>query len=318
LCDNAAPFCTGYFHAMWFKNLCLFRFTEPFTLTADELAEKLESHYFRPCGAHETASFGWTAPLGKPELPLVHATNGYLMLCAKKQEKVLPTPVINEMLQEKLADLEEQQGRKPSKKERTQLKDELIFDLLPRAFTFSKKMYAYIDPKGGWLVVDAASAKNAEDLLSLLRKSLGSLPAVPINTVDNPVKIMTQWLVTQQTPSDIVVEDECELRSAGEEGSVIRCKRQDLTLPEIQNHLESGKEVIQVAVSWGDRLSFILDKNFAIKRLRFLDLVQDQLQDIDIEGDDMRFDVDFAIMAAEFASFLPRVLELFGGEAKRS
>lgn len=301
---------------MWFKNLCLFRFTEPFTLSAEELAEKLEAHRFRPCGIHEVTSFGWTAPLGKPEMPLVHATNGYMMVCVKKQERVLPTAVINEMLQEKLADLEEQQGRKLSKKERTRLKDELIFDLLPRAFTFSKKTYAYIDPKGGWLIVDSASAKNAEDLLTLLRKSMGSLPAVPVNTVNNPVTIMTQWLVSQQTPAEIVIEDECELRSPGEEASIIRCKRHDLALPEIQNHLDSGKEAIKLAMNWGDRLSFILDKDLSIKRLRFLDLVQDQLKELDIEDEATRFDVDFAIMSSELANFLPSLLALFGGEVK--
>jgi recombination associated protein RdgC len=298
---------------MWFKNLSLFRFTEPFTLNADELAEKLETLRFYPCGAHETFSAGWTAPLGKPEQQLVHATNGYMMLCVKKQERVLPPSVVHEMLQEKAAEAEGQQGRKLSKKERARLKDELIFDLLPRAFTFSKKMYAYIDPKGGWLVVDSASAKNAEDLLSLLRKSLGSLPAVPINTANNPVAVMTQWLVTRQTPDDIVVEDECELRSPGEEGSVIRCKRQDLALPEIQNHLDTGKEAILVALNWADRLSFIMDKNFAIKRLRFLDLIQDQLADSEVEDEATRFDVDFAIMSAELGLFLPRLVELFGG-----
>jgi len=301
---------------MWFKNLSPFRFTEPFTLNADELAEKLEAMRFRPCGAHETSSFGWTAPLGKAGQSLVHASNGYMMLCVKKEERVLPTAVINEMIQEKAAEAEEQQGRKLSKKERTQLKDELIFDLLPRAFTFSRKIYAYIDPKGGWLVVDAASAKSAEDLLTLLRKSLGSLPAMPINTVNNPVTIMTQWLVTQQTPTDIVVEDECELRSPGEEASIIRCKHHDLALPEIQNHLDSGKEVIKLALSWADRLSFVMDKNFSIKRLRFLELVQDQLEDIAVESEDMRFDVDFSIMSAELGLFLPRLLELFGGVAK--
>jgi recombination associated protein RdgC len=303
---------------MWFKNLSPFRLTGAFTLTANELAEKLDTLRFRPCGAHEESSFGWTAPLGKAEQSLVHAANGYIMLCVKKEERVLPTAVINEMIQEKAAEAEEQQGRKLSKKERIQLKDELIFDLLPRAFTFSRKIYAYIDPKGGWLVVDAASAKSAEDLLSLLRKSLGSLPAVPINTVNNPVAIMTQWLVTQQTPSDIVVEDECELRSPGEEGSIIRCKNHDLSLPEIQNHLDSGKEVIKLALSWADRLAFVIDKSFSIKRLRFLDLVQDQLEDIEVDGDDMRFDVDFSIMTAELGLFLPRLLELFGGEAKSS
>ncbi|MEQ1485147.1 recombination-associated protein RdgC [Methyloglobulus sp.] len=301
---------------MWFKNLSLFRFTEPFTLNADELAEKLETLRFRPCGAHEVASFGWTAPLGKAEQSLVHATNGYMMLCVKKEERVLPTAVVNEMILEKAAEAEEQQGRKLSKKERTRLKDELIFDLLPRAFTFSRKIYAYIDPQGGWLVVDAASSSSAEDLLTLLRKSLGSLPAAPVNTVNNPVTIMTQWLVSQQTPASIVIEDECELRSPGEEGSIIRCKRHDLALPEIQNHLDSGKEVIKLAMNWADRLSFVMDKNFSIKRLRFLDLVQDQLKELDVDDDAARFDVDFAIMSAELGLFLPQMIELFGGENK--
>ncbi|WP_411725562.1 recombination-associated protein RdgC [Methyloglobulus sp.] len=301
---------------MWFKNLSLFRFTEPFTLNADELAEKLDALRLRPCGAHEESSFGWTAPSGKSETSLAHATNGYMMLCVKKQERVLPPAVVNEMIQEKVVEAEEQQGRQLSKKERSRLKEELIFDLLPRAFTFSRKTYAYIDPKGGWLVVDTASANKAEDLLGLLRKSLGSLPAVPINTVNNPVTIMTQWLVSQETPTDIVVEDECELRSPGEDASAIRCKRQDLGLPEIQNHLDSGKEAILVALSWADRLSFILDKNFSIKRLRFLDLVQDQLEDIEVEGEDMRFDADFSIMSAELGLFLPRLIKLFGGVVK--
>ena len=298
---------------MWFKNLNLFHLTEPFTFNADELAEKMETLRFRPCGAHEESSYGWTAPLGNSGQALVHATNGYMMLCVKKQGRVLPTAVINEMLMEKVADAEEKQGYKPSKKERTRLRDELIFDLLPRAFTFSRKTYAYIDPKNGWLIVDAAASNKAEDLLSLLRKSLGSLPAAPINTTNNPVKVMTQWLVSQNTPDDIVVEDECELRSPGEEASIIRCKRQDLALPEIQNHLDTGKEVIQLALNWADRLSFVLDKNYAIKRLRFLDLVQDQLKDMEIEDEETRFDVDFAIMSAEFATFVPRITELFGG-----
>jgi recombination associated protein RdgC len=221
------------------------------------------------------------------------------------------------MLQEKISEKEEQEARKLSKKERTALKDELIFELLPRAFSFSKKTYAYIDPKGGWMIVDAASAKKAEDLLSYLRKCLGSLPVVPINTIDKPTVIMTQWLTDNQTtPKDIVVEDECELRSPEEEGSSIRCKRHNLSLPEITNHLESGKQVIKLAVNWTDRLSFIVDENLAIKRLKFLDLIQDQVADTDAEDEIAQFDVDFSIMSLELANFLPRLIEIFGGENK--
>jgi recombination associated protein RdgC len=228
----------------------------------------------------------------------------------------LPAAVVNELVQEKIFETEDQQGRKLSKKERAVIKDELIFELLPRAFTFSRKIYAYIDPKGGWLVVDAASAKGAEDLLSLLRKCLGSLPAVPLNTIDKPATVMTQWLMTNQAPDDITIEDECELRSPDEEGGIIRCKRHDLALPEIKNHLDTGKEVIKLAISWADRLSFILDENLSVKRLRFLELIQGQTADIESENAAEQFDADFSIMSMELANFLSRLVELFGGENK--
>ncbi|MCK9394182.1 MAG: recombination-associated protein RdgC [Methylobacter sp.] len=301
---------------MFFKNLSIFRLTEDFTLTPAELEQKLEQMAFRPCGSHEEFTFGWTSPIPGPCEFLVHASNGFLMVCGKKEERVLPASVVNEMMQEKILETEEQQGRKLSKKERTAIKDELIFELLPRAFTFSNKTYAYIDPKDGWLIVDAASAKKAEDLLSSLRKCLGSLPAVPLNTVEKPVKVMTEWLVNNQPPDDITIEDECELRAPEEEGGIIRCKRHDLSLPEIKNHLDTGKEVIKLAVNWADRIAFIIDENLAVKRLKFLDLIQDQVADIETDSEAEQFDADFSIMSLELANFLPRLLELFGSDNK--
>ena len=302
---------------MWFKNLALYRFTEPFTLTTNQLEEKLSDKKFRPCGSHEEFSLGWTSPIGNATEQLIHASNGFIMLCLKKEEKVIPAAVINEMLQEKVSDKEDQEARKLSKKECSTLKDELIFELLPRAFSFSKKTYAYIDPKGGWIIVDAASAKKAEDFLSHLRKCLGSLPVVPVNTIDKPVVIMTQWLANQNSvPKDLLIEDECELRSTEDEGSLIRCKHHNLTLPEITNHLDNGKQVTKLAVNWTDRLSFIIDENLTIKRLKFLDLIQDQVADTEAEDEQTRFDVDFSIMSLELANFLPRLIEIFGGENK--
>jgi recombination associated protein RdgC len=301
---------------MWFKNLSIFRLTEEFTLSPEDLEHKLESLSFRPCGDHEVSTFGWTSPLGKTSEQLVHTANGFMMICGKKQEKVIPAAVVNEMVQQKILDAEDQQGRKLSKKERTAIKDELIFELLPRAFTYSNKTYAYIDPKGGWLIVDAASSKKAEDLLSLLRKCLGSLPAAPLNTIEKPISTMTAWLTNNAAPADITIEDECELRAPEEEGGIIRCKRHDLSLPEIKNHLDTGKEVIKLAVSWADRLSFIIDENLAVKRLKFLDLIQDQVADIETYDQAEQFDVDFSIMSLELANFLPRLVELFGGENK--
>ncbi|MGR8941563.1 MAG: recombination-associated protein RdgC [Gammaproteobacteria bacterium] len=299
---------------MWFKNLTIFRLTEAFTLTPNDLEQKLGALPFRPCGPHEESSFGWTPPVGKANGQLVHAANGFMMLCGKKEEKVLPTAVVNEMLQEKISEIEDRETRKLSKKERSTLKDELIFELLPKAFCFSRKTYAYIDPKGGWLLVDSASAKSAEDLLSNLRKCLGSLPAIPLNTVDKPSSTMTQWLLTQETPDDLTIEDECELRALEDEGGIVRCKKHDLSAPEIKNHLDTGKQAIKLAVNWAERIAFVLDEHLALKRLRFLDLVQDQVADIDAQSAAERFDADFTIMSLELAELLPRLTSWFGGE----
>lgn len=301
---------------MWFKNLTLYRFTEDFTLAPDEFEQKLKQMPFRPCGQQEESSFGWTAPLGRISDQLVHNTNGFMMMCAKTEEKVLPAAVINELVQEKILDAEDREGRKLSKKERTAIKEEICFELLPRAFSFSRKTYAYIDPQNGWLIVDSSSAKKAEDLLSNLRKCLGSLPVVPPVTTEKPSAVMTQWLLIQDAPGDISIEDECELRSPEQEGGIVRCKRHDLTLPEIKNHLDTGKQVIKLAISWADRFSFVVDENLSIKRLRFLDLIQDQVADIETSDEAEQFDVDFSIMSLELANFLPRLMELFGGEKK--
>lgn len=301
---------------MWFKNLAIYRFTESFSLSPEDLEQKLRQHAFRPCGGHDEFSFGWTSPLGRTSDALVHANNGFMMICAKKEEKVIPASVINEMLQDKISEIEEREARKLAGKERTRIKDELIFDLLPRAFSFSKKTFAYIDSQGGWLVVDAASAKKAEDVLSQLRKCLGSLPVVPIGAAVKPAAVMTQWLLNHDAPKDILIEDECELRSLEDEGGIIRCKRHDLALPEIKNHLDSGKQVIKLAMSWADRLSFVLDESLAVKRLKFLDLVQEQAADIEALDDIEQFDADFSIMSAELAQFFPRLLELFNVEGK--
>ncbi len=299
---------------MWFKNLTIFCLTENLTLTPDELQAKLAQLAFRPCGSQEEFTFGWTPPLGKSSEQLVHSANGFMMLCGKKEERVLPSSVVNEMLQEKIAETEEQQGRKLAKKERTAIKDELIFELLPRAFTFSNKTYAYIDPKGGWLIVDAASANKAEDLLSCLRKCIGSLPAVPLNTINKPINVMTYWLFNNiDVPDDITIEDECELKSPEDDGGIVRCKHHDLQVDEVTNHLEAGKQVTKLALNWAGRLSFVLDENLAVKRLKFLDLIQDQVADIETNSEAEQFDADFSIMSLELENFIPRLVELFGG-----
>jgi recombination associated protein RdgC len=295
---------------MMFNNLAAFRLTEKFTLSAEALAEKLAVVQFQPCTGQQAFSMGWTAPVGEN---LVHESNDCMMICLKKEERLLPNSVVHEMLTERVEEIEEAEGRKLGKKAKQELKDNLIFELLPRAFTHSSNSFAYIDVKNDFIVINCASLGKAEDLLSTLRKTLGGLPAIPLNTALKPVLEMTNWLQHDITPNEFVIEDECELRAPEEGGSIARFKRHDLALPEIKNHLDTGKQVIKLALSWNDRISFLLDEHLKITRVKFLDLVQQQVSESETETDDEKFDVDFMIMSAEIAKFLPALIDAFGG-----
>ena len=299
---------------MWFRNLTVLRFAEPFVLAEGELEQRLQTRRFAPCGRVEPATCGWEPPLGSASDRLVHFVNGCGILCLRREEKIVPASVVNEIVAERVSEIEASQGRRVRRKERQSIAGEVLLDLLPRAFTHSILTYGYIDPQGARLVVDAAAAKKADEFTALLRAALGSLAVVPVASKQRPSLVMTRWLAGESVPPDLTIEDECELRLQEEEGSLVRCKRQPLFSPEIQSHLDAGKEVVKLAVTWDDRLSFLLDDQLGIRRLRFLDIVQEQAADTDSDDAAERFEAEFAIMTLELARLLPRLLELFGGE----
>ena len=300
---------------MWFKNLCLFRIAPPLELDPDTIEHRLADQAFRPAGKLEPSSTGWVAPLGVETAPLVHATGGYLMICARREERILPAAVVREALDARIDEIAEKTGRRIRGKARTDLRDEIVLELLPRAFTRSQRTFAYIDPREGWLVVDAATPRKAEEITALLRKSLGSLPVTPVDVVNSPGAEMTAWLAAGDPPSGFAIGEECDLREPGDDGGIVRVRRHDLDTGEIRKHLEAGKQVTRLALDFEDRLSFVVEDNLLIKRLKFRDVVQDEAAGVQVDSDADRFDSDFAIMSLELAGFIPRLTEAFGGLA---
>lgn len=298
---------------MWFKNLRLYRLTEQWTFTSDELNTALSEYSFNPCGSLDLMRYGWVPPLGRQGSEFVHATNGYLMICAKKQEKILPAAVVNEQLEEKAVAISEAEARNVGRKERQTLKDEIIFSLLPKAFAKSSLDFAYIAPQENLIVVNASSAKRAEDLLSALREALGSLRAIPIAPKNIPTQTMTHWLREGKLPQDFELGEECELQ-AGKDGRVIRCKNQDLHADEVRSHLDSGMFVNKVAISWKETIHCVLDDQLAVKRVKFEEKIVEQANDRSPDSKAEQFDADFAIMSLELKSFIKALLNAFGGE----
>ncbi len=299
---------------MWFKNLVLLRITAPFDLSAEVLEERLQNRRFQPCGALEPSSEGWYPPLGHPDAPLIHQTQGFLMLCLRREDKILPASVVNERLASRVDEIEARESRKLRKKEREGLREEILHDMIPKAFSQSRRTFAYIDPRGGWLFVDTSSARKAEDIVAALRQALDGFPVRPIATQERPASVMTRWLAGGALPEGVTLESECELKSPEEDGGIVRARRHDLEVPEILNHLEAGKEAIKLAFSWNDRMSLVLDEALTIRRLKFLDTIQEAAADRGSEDAATRFDVDFALMSLELNAFLPILLDWFGGE----
>ncbi|MBB3104807.1 recombination-associated protein RdgC [Azomonas macrocytogenes] len=300
---------------MWFRNLLVYRLTQNISLDPETLEAALASKPARPCASQELNTYGFVAPFGKGEdAPLVHASEGFLLIAARKEERILPSSVVNDALKEKIDEIETQQMRKVYKKEREQLKDEIVQSFLPRAFIRKSATYAAIAPALGLIWVDTSSAKRAEDLLSTLREALGSLPIRPLAIKVAPAATLTSWVQSQQASAGFQILDECELRDTHEDGGTVRCKRQDLASDEIQRHLGAGKQVTQLGLAWQDKLSFILDDKLIIKRLRFEDLLQEQAEQDG--GDDAlgQQDASFTLMMLTFAEFIPALTEALGGE----
>lgn len=296
----------------WFKNAMIYRLTK--SLNLDDLQDKLNYAVFTPCEPSDSTHFGWTPPLKDSEL-LHHTAGGNVLLVAKKETKSLPAEVVNKELNERIEKLEKDHGRKSKKVEKQTLKDDVIAALLPRAFSKYQHTALWIDTKNDLIYVDAASSNRAEDVLALLRKTLGSLPVVPLQFANDVGIAMSLWIANERAPEWLNVLEDAELRNKADNG-VIKCKNQDLTDVDILS-IALSSFVTKLAVEWEERLSFVLNEDCSLKRLKFSDYITEQNNDILKEDYAQRFNADFILMTATLSELVKNLINEFGGEKAR-
>ncbi|CAM3405611.1 recombination-associated protein RdgC [Halomonas lysinitropha] len=301
---------------MWFKHLHLYRLHDAPELDADSLETALGEQAFRPLGGSEARRLGWSAPAGRAGTQLLHELQGQRLITALRQERILPASVVREEVEERSEAIETREGRKLPRKEKLAIKEEVYEELLPRAFVRSQKVDLWWDNRRQLIAVNASSRKRAEELLDLLRETLGSLKVTPLASQTLPMRAMTTWLGDpSERPADLVLGDQVELKAKGDDG-VLRARQVDLDSDEIQQLLESGRQASKLALSIEGRLSFVLHDDLAIKSLRFDDALIDEASQTD-DGDDalVRLETDFILMTQALAESIERLIEWLGGEA---
>ena len=294
---------------MWFKNLYLFKFEIDFSLNAEALHDELAKKPFTPCSSTQRESMGWIPPLGKNTDSFTHASNNYILLSMARQERLLPATVIKETLEEKVEAIEVKEDRKLSSREKKEMREDIEHELLPRAFTRTQKMDAWIDPKNGWLILNTPSAPRAEAFTKLLRTTLGSLPVTLPESEVSPAVAMTTWLSTGKLPEPFVLGFECELKNQGDDKGSATFRQHDLTTDEVQTSLQAGKFAAKLAIEWDEKISFVLSEDLQIKKLKFLDVLEEQLQDNDPQTHEEHLDIQFALMTGEVSAMLKDLMK---------
>lgn len=297
---------------MWFKNLQIYRLPAPWAYTPEQLEAALAPMSFVPATSNELLRQGWDSPRGNGML--VHTVNKQMLILLGTEKKLLPTSVINQVAKAKAAELEEAQGFAPGKKAMKELKERVADELLPRAFSIRSNIFTWIDPVNGWLVVDAASPAKADEVIKLLLKAVDRMPLESLRVQRSPVAVMTAWLETDEAPVGFTIDQDTELRATGESKAAVRYVKHTLEPDDIRRHIAAGKQCTRLAMTWDDKISFVLTESLAIKGIKPLDVIKES--DSSTRNDEERFDNDMMLMTGELAKMMAEVVEALGGEAK--
>ncbi|ULJ63075.1 recombination-associated protein RdgC [Wielerella bovis] len=291
---------------MWFKHITFYPIIADKLPAIDRLPEKLAEYEFAPVTGLDWFSEGFAAPHGfSPEL--VFAADFTWSVALKKAEKVLPAAVVRDILEDKVAEIQAAEARNIGRKEKQELKEQITDDLLPRAFVKTSRTQAVVDTKHNLLFINAAGAK-AENMLSKLREALGGLEARLPQTQQSPSSLMTDWLLHGVCDAGFELDDSCELKGTGDIVPTVKIAKQDLTADEVTQHVKNGKTVTQLGLVWREQIAFVLTEDFAIKRVQYLDVLQEEAEQ---HGDDAA-SLAFASQILMAQSVSTMIMELVG------
>lgn len=304
-----------------FKSASFFRIADDFVLPPLEaLEDALQAARFVPCGATQPESNGWVAPRGNKSTVLVESVGRQVILQLGTERRALPASAIKAAVEERIEKYKQETGNeRVGAKIKKEFKEDAILTLMPRAFTKRSSTTLWIDPINKFLVVDSGSLAGADKVVSYLVEALsevpGSGPGIKVKLAQTALSAsaaMSHWLSSQEAPVRFTIDRDCELQMPDDQKSTVRYSRHTLEIDEVAQHIASGKLPTQLAMTWNNRVSFVLTEAGQVKKLTLLDVVLDGV--LEKGKDDDGFDTDAAIVTGELSAFIPDLLEALGGE----
>ena len=295
---------------MWFNNALIYQYELDDTV---DLTTSLTDETLKPCPPHARFIYGWLPASGDE---LVHETAGCSLICMGKEERILPRGVINRMLSERIQTMEAQQGRTVKRAEKAQLAEELEFELLPKSFCLQKRLPAILDQVTKRLIINSASNNQASQLTSLLRKSVPGIRIEPLPIMENLALRFASWISDPASlPPTIQLASDCLLISLDDDKKRFNCKGYELPADEILSLLSQGLAAAEISIIWNERIQLTLTQDFTFKRLKCLDYLIDEFNDVgQLDEKYEQQDAALTLLSGELRAMTNDLLAVLTGE----
>lgn len=302
--------------SQFFKNARVYRLTDAAfdLLTAQNLDEHLAKQRFTDGNNLEMQSIGWVPPYEGDEA-LARRVGKAVLLTLRASKKLLPPSVVNQVTKARAAEVEEQQGYKPGRKQMKEIKERVTDELLPKAFSVSRDTRVLFLLDRSLLLIDSASSARADEVIGVISKSFDPVPLENLYVAMSPAAAMTGWLAEDEAPANFTIDQDTELRSGGEARAAIRYVHHSIDADDVRRHIQNGKQATRLAMTWADRISFVLTEGLDIKRIAPLDVLKEGDGEI-TKNDHERQDSDLTLFALEFGKLMAELIDALGGEKR--
>lgn len=257
---------------------------------------------YAPCSASGDFSIGFV-PLRSEEDELIEVVAGHIIMRARIETKTVPSAALNKEVDERCKKIEEMEGRKPGRKERSIIKDEARHDMIANAFSKIRDVNIWIDTHSDRIVIGATAASVVDPIITLLGRSI-DVVLHPLNTKVAPAAFMTAMLLDEGHSENFLVGRSAQLESNDDLKTTIRYSNAYLMREEVKKELAMGLRPSRLALV-GENISFVLTEGLQLKSIK--------LETPGGEHEEDAFDADVILSTEAIGSSIDALIAEMGG-----